>query len=119
MTAASRAMSMQLICTKTCGTCRKAVALLEEKGIAFEYREYREDPLSKAELQDVLKKLGMGPRDVLRTRDANKLGLSGDESDEALLELMAEHPTLLQRPIGILGDKAALGRPPETLLEIV
>ena len=112
-------MSMQLICTKTCGTCRKAVALLEEHGIAFEYREYRENPLSKKELKDVLKKLGMGPRDVLRTRDANKLGLSGDETDDALLDLMAEHPTLLQRPIGIVGDNAALGRPPEALLDLV
>ncbi len=110
---------MQLICTKTCGTCRKAVALLEQKGIAFEYREYRQDPLSKQELEDILKKLGMGPRDVLRTRDANALGLSGDETDAELLDLMAEHPTLLQRPIGIVGDKAALGRPPEALLEIV
>jgi len=93
--------------------------LLEDKGIAFEYREYKNDPLSRKELEDVLKKLGVGPRDVLRTRDANKLGLSGDESDDALLDLMAENPTLLQRPIGVVGNKAALGRPPEALLEIV
>lgn len=93
--------------------------MLEEHGIAFEYREYKQDPLSKAELEDVLKKLGVGPRDVLRTRDANKLGLRGDETDAALIELMAEHPTLLQRPIGIVGDKAALGRPPSALLELV
>lgn len=93
--------------------------MLEDKGIAFEYREYKNDPLSRKELEDVLKKLGVGPRDVLRTRDANKLGLSGDESDDALLDLMAENPTLLQRPIGVVGNKAALGRPPEALLEIV
>ncbi len=91
----------------------------EDKGIAFEYREYKNDPLSRQELEDVLKKLGVGPRDVLHTRDANKLGLSGDESDDALLDLMAENPTLLQRPIGVVGNKAALGRPPENLLEIV
>ena len=93
--------------------------MLEDKGIAFEYREYKNDPLSRQELEDVLKKLGVGPRDVLRTRDANKLGLSGDESDDALLDLMAENPTLLQRPIGVVGNKAALGRPPENLLKIV
>ena len=93
--------------------------MLEDKGIAFEYREYKNDPLSRKELEDVLKKLGLGPRDVLRTRDANKLGLSGDESDDALLDLMAENPTLLQRPIGVVGNKAALGRPPENLLKIV
>lgn len=93
--------------------------MLEEKNIAFEYREYKQDPLSRKELEDVLKKLGVGPRDVLRTRDANKLGLHGEETDDELLDLMAEHPTLLQRPIGVVGKKAALGRPPEALLELV
>jgi len=93
--------------------------LLEEHGVSFTYREYRDEPLTRAELVDVLGKLGMGPRQVLRGRDAKKLGLGGNESDDALLELMAEHPTLLQRPIGVLGKRAALGRPPEALLELV
>jgi len=93
--------------------------LLEDKGVAFEYREYKQDPLSREELQDILQKLGMGPREVLRTRDANKLGLSGDESDAELIGLMAENPTLLQRPIGVVGRKAAVGRPPEALLELI
>lgn len=93
--------------------------MLEDKGVAFEYREYKQDPLSREELQDILQKLGMGPREVLRTRDANKLGLSGDESDAELIGLMAENPTLLQRPIGVVGRKAAVGRPPEALLELI
>lgn len=93
--------------------------MLEDRGIAFKYRETKQDPLSRAELEDVLKKLGMGPRDVLRTRDANKLGLHGDESDAELLGLMTNNPTLLQRPIGVLGNKAAVGRPPEVLLELI
>lgn len=93
--------------------------MLEDKGVAFEYREYRQDPLSRAELEDVLEKLGMRPRDMLRTRDANKLGLRGDESDAELIGLMAENPTLLQRPIGVVGNKAAVGRPPEALLELI
>lgn len=93
--------------------------MLNDNGIEFEYREYKQDPLSKKELQGVLKKLGVGPRDVLRSRDANKLGLSGEETDDELLDLMAENPTLLQRPIGVVGKKAAVGRPPEALLELV
>lgn len=93
--------------------------MLEDQGVAFEYREYKEDPLSRKEIEDVLKKLGSGPRDVLRSRDATKLGLSGDESDAELIGLMAENPTLLQRPIGVVGAKAAVGRPPEALLELV
>lgn len=93
--------------------------MLNDRGIEFEYREYKKEPLSEAELRDVLKKLGAGPRDVLRKRDATKLGLSGDETDAQLIALMAENPTLLQRPIGVVGKKAAVGRPPEALLELV
>jgi len=63
--------------------------------------------------------LGVGPRDVLRARDAKKAGLTGDESDAELLDLMTENPRLVQRPIGILGQKAIIGRPPELLLNIV
>lgn len=93
--------------------------MLEDKGVAYEYREYKQDPLSRKELEDVLTKLGVSPREVLRTRDANKLGLSGDETDTELLGLMAENPTLLQRPIGVVGKKAVVGRPPEALLDLV
>ncbi len=93
--------------------------MLKENGIEFTYREYRSDPLTRAELVDVLRKLKLGPRDVLRKADASKLGLSGDESDEVLIGLMAENPTLLQRPIGVVGKRAVLGRPPEALLGLV
>ncbi len=93
--------------------------MLEDSDVEFEYREYKKDPLEENELKAVLKKLGLGPRDVLRTRDANKLGLAGDETDAQLITLMAENPTLLQRPIGVLGKKAAVGRPPEALLELL
>jgi len=93
--------------------------LLNDAGIAHTYREYTADPLTKAEIRDVLGKLGMGPREVLRTRDANKAGLDGSESDDALIALMADNPRLLQRPIGVVGSKAAIGRPAENLLSIV
>lgn len=95
--------------------------MLDDNGIAFEYREYREDPLSRQELEAVFSKLGLRPKEALRVRDrANQdVGLSGEESDDVLLAAMAEHPTLLQRPIGVLGDRAVLGRPPDRLLELV
>ena len=84
------------------------------------YREYTEDPLNQKEIKAVLKKLGMKPHDVLRRNDKafKENGLSGDESAAELIKLMAKHPTLLQRPIGILGNQAVLGRPPENLLEL-
>jgi len=90
--------------------------LLNDNGIEHTYREYTADPLSEAELRDVFSKLGMTPRELLRKRDASKAGLSGDETDEDLIRLMAENPRLLQRPIGVVGGKAAVGRPVENLL---
>lgn len=69
----------------------------------------------------MFERLGQSPRELLRQRDKafRELGLSGDESDGELIDHMARHPTLLQRPIGILGEQAAVGRPPERLLELV
>ena len=69
----------------------------------------------------MLKKLGMTPKDVLRKNDKayKELGLTGDEKTAELVKLMAEHPTLLQRPIGVVGDRAAVGRPVDNLLELV
>ena len=93
--------------------------MLNEHGIEHTYREYTQDPLTEAELRDVFTKLGVGPKAVLRKRDANKAGLSGEESDDTLIRMMAENPRLLQRPIGVLGDKAALGRPVDNLLALV
>ena len=93
--------------------------MLNDNGIDHTYREYTKDPLSVTELEDVFQKLGVGPRDLLRKRDATKAGLSGDETDAELIALMAENPRLLQRPIGIIGDRAAVGRPPENLLSIL
>jgi len=92
--------------------------LLNEHAIPHTYREYTQDPLSEAELRSVLSKLGMGPREVLRKRDATKHQISADLDDDGLIAAMAQHPRLLQRPIGVNGDRAALGRPIENLLEL-
>lgn len=93
--------------------------MLKEHGADYRYREYTQDPLDEGELRDVLAKLGMSARQVLRTRDANKAGLTGDESDDQLIALMVDNPRLLQRPILVVGDKAALGRPVENLLAVL
>ena len=93
--------------------------MLNEHGIEHTYREYTREPLTETELRDVFAKLVMTPREVLRSRDAAKAGLSGDESDDELIALMAENPRLLQRPIGVMGDRAAVGRPAENLLSLL
>ncbi len=95
--------------------------MLNEKGIGYRYREYTEEPLSEEEIKEVLSMLGMPPGKVLRRNDPafREQGLTGNEPDRVLIRKMAEHPTLLQRPIGVLGDKAVLGRPPELLLSLI
>lgn len=95
--------------------------MLEEKAIPYRYREYRKDPLDAGEIREVLRKLGLPASAVLRKADrANReLGLTGTEGEDLLVSRMAEHPTLLQRPIAVLGDKAALGRPVERILEVL
>jgi arsenate reductase len=91
--------------------------LLDEKGIPYHYRDYVKNPLNEGEIREVLRKLGVPARDVLRTR--NPMGLKGDEPEEELIAAMARHPNLLQRPIGILGERAVVGRPAERLLDLV
>jgi arsenate reductase len=91
--------------------------LLDEKGIPYHYRDYVKNPLNEGEIREVLRKLGVPARDVLRTR--NPMGLTGDEPEEELIAAMARQPNLLQRPIGILGERAVVGRPAERLLDLV
>lgn len=92
--------------------------MLNERGISHTYREYTRDPLDESEITAVLAKLGVGPREVLRTRDAKKAGLTGKESDEALITAMAGNNRLIQRPIGVVGERAVIGRPAEALLAL-
>jgi arsenate reductase len=92
--------------------------LLDEKGIAYRYRDYVREPLTEAEIRDVLARLDVPAREVLRRKDPAFQGLTGAEPDAELIAAMARHPTLLQRPIGVLGERAVVGRPPERLLEL-
>lgn len=95
--------------------------MLDERGVEYRYREYTEEPLSEAELRRVLARLGLAAREVLRRNDRafKDLGLTGEEDDDALVAHMARHPTLLQRPIGVLGKRAVVGRPVDRLLGLV
>ena len=94
--------------------------MLKEHDIPHRYREYTQEPLSEDELRRVFDPLGVAPKALLRKRDKafKELGLNGDEPDAELIAHMAAHPTLLQRPIGVLGDRAVVGRPVENLLEL-
>ena len=92
--------------------------MLEANDMAFTYREYTKHPLTEDELRAVFAKLGVAPRALLRSRDAKKHDISDSLDDDGLIAAMAEHPRLLQRPIGVKGDQAAVGRPVENLLAL-
>ena len=112
---------LTLICTKTWGTCRKAVALLNEKKIVHAYREYKQTPLSQSEIKLLLKQLDTPANHLLRKRDKayKALALTGDETDEHLIPLIAKNPTLLQRPIAVFNNKAVVARPVEKIISLV
>ncbi len=115
-------MTYTVLHNPSCSTSRKGLAALDEKGVTYEVRKYmnQSEALTIAELQDIARKMGVdSPRAFLREKDANKFELPDTASDEDVYAAMADNPRLIQRPIGINGDKAVLGRPPENLLDIV
>tara|TARA_B110000503_G_C6980536_1_gene343023 strand:- start:103 stop:450 length:348 start_codon:yes stop_codon:yes gene_type:complete len=115
-------MSYILIHHTGCGSSKKGLALLQENGLKPEIRKYmhKSEMLSVEDLRDIAKKMGnVSPRVFLRSKDAQKLGLADGASDDEVFIAMAADPRLIQRPIGINGNKAAVGRPNERLLEIV
>ncbi len=93
--------------------------MLNDLGVDYQYREYTKEPLSAAEVRDVLGKLGLRAEDILRSRDAKKAGLTGDEGDDALIAAMADNPNLIQRPIFVRGDRAVMGRPPDNVKQLL
>lgn len=100
---------------------RKAVALLKDREVPYEFREYKKDPLTPEEIRKILKMLGAGPAEILRRHDRAfaELGMTGDEPADRMIELMSGHPTLIQRPIGVYRGRAVMGRPVERLLELL
>ena len=106
----------------TCSKCREMDKLLRERGVSFEKVNYYIQPLTRKKLTELLRKMNLKPRDVLRKSEAvyKELGLSEDKfSDSELIGLMIEHPDLLQRPIVERGDRAVLGRPTENVKELL
>jgi arsenate reductase (glutaredoxin) len=105
-----------------CSKSRQTLELLKAQGITPSIRLYLQDPPSQSELATVLKALDFNPRQLIRTKESEykELGLqSPGISDNALLEAMVSHPRLIERPIVLHGERAAVGRPPENVLEIL
>ena len=102
----------------TCTTCRQVYNALKESGVDFEAVDYYVDPIPKAKLKDLLRKMGMSPRELLRTKDSVYKTLrigERDLSDAELLALMAANPDLIHRPIVERGERAILARPADRI----
>ena len=115
-------MSVTIYHNPRCAKSRETLALIESKGMAPKVIEYLKTPPSASELKDILRKLGLKPRDLLRKGEPRYRELDlgrTDLDDAALIDLMVANPVLIERPIVVYGDRAALGRPPANVLEIL
>jgi len=105
-----------------CSKSRQTLALLEDKGIEPEVIKYLDTPPNATELKAILQKLGISARDLLRKGEDDYKALNLKDpnlSEDALIDAMVKHPKLIERPIVINNNQARLGRPPESVLDII
>lgn len=104
-----------------CSKSRQALALLQDTGIGPVIRRYLDDAPSIDELRVVRDALGITAAGMMRTKEKRfaELGLTGQQDDDFLLQIMAENPALIERPIALAGGRAVIGRPPERVLDIL
>ena len=115
-------MSVTIYHNPKCSKSRQTLELLSAKGITPNIIEYIKNPPTVEKLKEILSQLGISPRDLMRKKEdiykELELGILS-LSDKDLIDLMIEHPILIERPIVIANGKAVLGRPPEQVLDIL
>ena len=115
-------MSVTIYHNPKCSKSRQTLELLSAKGITPTIIEYIKNPPTVEKLKEILSQLRIAPRDLMRKKEdiykELELGILS-LSDKDLIDLMVEHPILIERPIVIANGKAALGRPPEQILDIL
>ena len=115
-------MSIKIYHNPRCSKSRQTLALLEEKGLQPEVIEYLNTPPSEDQLADILNMLDLNPRDLMRKNEAEykEFNLADENlADDDLRQAMIRHPRLIERPIVVANGKAAIGRPPENILDIL
>tara|TARA_A100001037_G_C15030503_1_gene580670 strand:- start:17 stop:364 length:348 start_codon:yes stop_codon:yes gene_type:complete len=115
-------MSITIYHNPKCSKSRQTLKLLEEQATGIDVIEYLKNPPTVKKIKEILSLLKISPRDLMRKKEAEykDLGLyNSDLSDEGLIESMVKHPILIERPIVLANGKAALGRPPENVLNII
>lgn len=115
-------MSIEILHNPRCSKSRATLALLEERGLKATVIDYQKQPPSAAQLESILRKLGMEPRELMRKDEPTYKDLGLDDPKlgrQQLIDAMVAHPILIERPIVLANGKAALGRPPEAVLAIL
>jgi len=115
-------MRMTIYHNPRCSKSRQTLQLLEDAGQEVTVIEYLKTPPDEKTLRSVLRLLGIGARDLLRTKEDEYRMLGLDDSslsEDAIIQCMLEHPRLIERPIVIAGNKAIIGRPPEKVLQML
>ena len=115
-------MTTKIFHNPGCSKSRATLALLEDSGTSYEVVRYLESPPSEAELRDVLNMLQLSPRQLMRSGESIYKELNLDNpalDDDALLAAMLANPILIERPIVVSNGAARIGRPPESVLEII
>lgn len=115
-------MKITLYQKPACTTCRQVYNALKESGVDFDSVNYYLEPIPKPKILDLLKKMDIGARELLRTQEEvyKRLQLGNKNlSEDELVDLMVEYPDLIQRPIVEKGSRAILARPADRLKEIL
>lgn len=104
-----------------CSKSREALKLLEDKGGDYEVFKYLDTPPSREEITSLLKKLAISARELMRTKEDlyKELGVAQIADEEKLVDILAAHPKLIERPIIIEGNRAVIGRPVEKVIEFL
>ena len=115
-------MSVKIYHNPRCSKSRQTLQLLQDRGVEIEVIEYLKTPPTAEELDEILLKLDMQPRDLMRKNEAEykETGMNDESLDrQALIQGMVNTPKLIERPIVLANDKAVIGRPPENILKIL
>ncbi|MCJ8303854.1 arsenate reductase (glutaredoxin) [Shewanella sp.] len=113
---------VSIIHNPRCSKSRQTLALLEERDCEIQIVEYLKFPLNKNEIEDLLTKLGLSARELMRTKETEykEQELANTNlTEDQLIQAIVDTPKLLERPIVLANDKAAIGRPPENVLAIL
>ena len=115
-------MPITILHNPRCSKSRQTLELLIKQGIKPVINQYLITPPTVEKIKEILRKLGYAPRDLMRKKEDVYVEHNLDSqtlSDDYLIDFMIKHPILIERPIVLTNEKAAIGRPPEKVLEIL